>query len=195
MGRVNNATAWVQVGYEIFADEGTDGIQVERLARILNLNKSAFYHYFGDLDHFYDALLKMHEEKANHYIEDMLEAKTIDPDYMNVAVKHAMACLFQMKLVKCKPSSTFFKTADSIDKKIILIVQNMWAEYIGYQDQPAMAMQYYGIVRDMLYTRLNSSTLNYPGLQSLMAEAKEMMLKTHENKSKFETDDSIIGIS
>jgi hypothetical protein len=37
---------WLDVGYKIFAHEGPEGIQVERLARILGVNKSGFYHFF-----------------------------------------------------------------------------------------------------------------------------------------------------
>jgi AcrR family transcriptional regulator len=50
MEKAKNSSAWTEVGYALFAEEGLDGIQVERLARILKLNKSGFYHYFRDLD-------------------------------------------------------------------------------------------------------------------------------------------------
>ena len=32
---------WISAGYELLGTEGTDGINVERGAKILNLNKSA----------------------------------------------------------------------------------------------------------------------------------------------------------
>lgn len=67
MGKTNNASVWTEGGYKIFANEGTEGIQVERLARILNLNNSGFYHYFGDLKSFIDELLKLHEKKADFF--------------------------------------------------------------------------------------------------------------------------------
>ena len=52
MEKHKNSSVWTEEGYRLFAKEGLDGIQVERLARILSLNKSGFYHYFGDLEGF-----------------------------------------------------------------------------------------------------------------------------------------------
>ena len=51
---------WINAGYQQFALEGLDGILVERMARILNLNKSGFYYYFGDRDFYLEQLLKFH---------------------------------------------------------------------------------------------------------------------------------------
>jgi AcrR family transcriptional regulator len=61
MEKVKNSLLWTEEGYNIFAKEGLDAIQVERLARILHLNKSGFYHYFGDLEGYCVELIKMHE--------------------------------------------------------------------------------------------------------------------------------------
>jgi len=34
--------AWIKAGYKLLGKEGVDGVKVERLARILQLNKSGF---------------------------------------------------------------------------------------------------------------------------------------------------------
>ncbi len=38
---------WIKAGYALLATDEIDGINIERLARALNVNKSGFYHYFG----------------------------------------------------------------------------------------------------------------------------------------------------
>ena len=45
MTKSNTSQKWIEAGYERFAHEGPHGIQVERLARIIGVNKSGFYHY------------------------------------------------------------------------------------------------------------------------------------------------------
>ena len=91
MEKAKNSSIWTEAGYDLFAEEGIEGIQVERLARILNLNKSGFYHYFGDLDGYCDELIKLHERKADLYLADLAKVKSIDPDYLMVLVKHKIA--------------------------------------------------------------------------------------------------------
>ena len=52
--------AWVKAGYKLFGKEGMEAIKVERLARILQLNKSGFYHYFGSMKSYLKSLLQYH---------------------------------------------------------------------------------------------------------------------------------------
>ena len=63
MEKAKNSSVWTEVGYNLFAEEGIEGIQVERLARILQLNKSGFYHYFGDIDGYCEELINLHKKK------------------------------------------------------------------------------------------------------------------------------------
>ena len=37
---------WINLGYRIFSEQGVSGIVVEKMARILNVNKSSFYWHF-----------------------------------------------------------------------------------------------------------------------------------------------------
>ena len=37
---------WINLGYRIFSEQGASGIVVEKMARILNVNKSSFYWHF-----------------------------------------------------------------------------------------------------------------------------------------------------
>ena len=34
---------WIKLGYRIFAEQGASGIIVEKMAKILKVNKSSFY--------------------------------------------------------------------------------------------------------------------------------------------------------
>lgn len=183
MAKTNNAAVWTEEGYTIFANEGLEGIQIERLARALNLNKSGFYHYFGNLESFCNELLKLHEKKAELFFDDIRKIKTIDPEYLETIERHKLGILFHMRLIRSKPASVFYKVAERIDQQEDVILREVWTEYIGFQDQPELAIRYFTIVRDMLYTRLNSDNLTFSFLQSLMTEAKTVMQQIVESKS------------
>lgn len=183
MEKAKNSSTWKEVGYTIFAEEGVEGIQVERLARILNLNKSGFYHYFGDLEGFFDELINLHEEKANLFLADVASVKSIDPDYLLVCVKHKIPVMFHLHLIRSRGNTTFYETAEKIDQREDALLRDRWTDYLGIHDNPSVAMRYFNIVRDMMYARISLKNLEYPFLHKLMAEAKAVMQQMTEVKT------------
>ena len=190
MEKAKNSSIWTEAGYDLFAKEGIEGIQVERLARILNLNKSGFYHYFGDLDGYCEELIKLHRRKADLYLADLSKVKSIDPDYLMMLVRHKIPCLFHLHLIRSKNNPLFYKTAEQIDQQEDVVVGELWSEYLGIQDHPTLAIRYFNIVRDMLYTRVNIKNFEYPFLQKLIAEAKAVMQQMTDSK-ELETGESV----
>ena len=48
---------WIKLGYRIFAEQGASGIIVEKMAKILKVNKSSFYWHFNTKKGFIDQLV------------------------------------------------------------------------------------------------------------------------------------------
>jgi len=86
MEKRKNQSIWIEAGYELFAFEGVEGIQIERLARIVDHNKSSFYHYFGDLEGFFADLVKQHVELTDRYNDELKKITTIDPEFIQLLV-------------------------------------------------------------------------------------------------------------
>ena len=61
--------------------------------------------------------------------------------------------------------------AKNEDYSLFLIDTN----YIGFHDNPDLALRYFNIVRDMFYTRLSLENLHYQFLHNLMGEAKDLV--------------------
>jgi AcrR family transcriptional regulator len=175
MEKSKGMSAWTEEGYNLFAKEGLDGIQVERLARILQLNKSGFYHYFGDLEVFSVELLKLHERKAEDFLAELVQVKSIDPEYLEMIVKYRVTMMFHIHLIRDKSNPAFARIVEMIDQKEDMILGKVWSDYIGFQDSPALALRYFNIVRDMFYSRMSFQTISYSYLQAMMSEAKELM--------------------
>ena len=189
MEKQKNSAAWTEAGYDLFAREGLDGIQIERLARILQLNKSGFYHYFGDLDGYCEELIELHKRKADVFLEDVAKVKSIDPDYLTVLVQHKTPCMFHLQLIRSKDNPLFYKTAEKIDEQEDLLIGELWSAYLGIHD-PNLAVRYFTIVRDMLYARISFRNFDYHALSNLMAEAKTVMQQITENNA-MEADEAL----
>jgi AcrR family transcriptional regulator len=175
MEKTRNASLWTEVGYELFAMEGLDGIQVERLARILQHNKSGFYHYFGDMEVFCDELLRLHLKITDQYLIEVKGLTSIDPEFLQLLVKYKTPVLFQLQLIRSKDNRSFHQVAEKVDQREEILLRDLWSDYIGFHDNPTLAIKYYGIVRDMLYTRISPQNMNYTFLHNSMTEAKLLM--------------------
>jgi AcrR family transcriptional regulator len=172
MEKVKNSLAWTELGYDLFANEGIDGLQVERLARILQLNKSGFYHYFGDLEGFCAELISLHKKKVSYFLQEVNLTQKIDPDYLLLLIKHAATVMFQVQLTRNKNGHSFYQESEKVDRRVDVALRDLWTDFLGIQNNPDLAMRYYDIVRDMFYTRISFQNLNYPFLHNLVTDAK-----------------------
>ena len=182
MNKANHASVWTEQGYSIFAEEGLDGIQVERLARILQLNKSSFYHYFGDIEVFTTELFRLHEQKADVFYDEIKHIKTIDPEYFQKVVEHKVTMMFQVQLYHTKSKPAYYNLAEMIDEKEGPILQHVWNEYLGFGDNADLAVRYFVIVRDMAYRRISLQNMTCEFLRKIFTEAKAVMSQSADRK-------------
>jgi AcrR family transcriptional regulator len=168
-------SGWIETGYRLFAEEGLEGIQVERLARIVGLNKSGFYHYFGDLERFCSELIEHHFDKVTLFIQDVRLAKNLDPEYLQLVIRHATTVMFQVQLTRNKTQHSFYEASQVVDQRVNPEVHRIWSEFLGDYNHSHVALRYYFIIRDMFYTRISFENLNYQYLHGLAEEAKSVM--------------------
>lgn len=189
MKKTRNSSVWTEEGYSLFAKEGLEGIQVERLARILGLSKSGFYHYFGDLDGYCEELIGLQKRKAELYLQDVAEVKSIDPEYLHVVVKHKIPVMFHIHLLRSQNNPSFYRTAQVIDEREDFLLRDLGSDYLGIHEHPDLALKYFNIVRDKFYARMSHQNMNYPFPHHLMTEARVVMQQFTNSKSAIETDE------
>lgn len=190
VGKGKNMSVWTEAGYDLFAHEGIEGIQVERLARILGLNKSGFYHYFGDLEMYMAELIKLHIKRADRYNEDLRKLTSIDPGYIKHAVDYKLEVMFNLQLVRMPDNHPYHILADQIDKTENERVANLWSNYLGVDVNSDLGTRYLDIVRATFYGRVNFKNYDIPFFRGLLEETKELINKFSDLKS--EKDESYI---
>lgn len=168
---------WIEKGYEIFAEEGPDGLLIERLARILNLNKSGFYHYFGDRDTFIEQLLKRHQALANELIEEYKLIDEFDPGFIKAMLKFKNAVLFHMQLVRYRQIGVFYNCYHKINVHVDKAAVRTFSKFIGLGNNPELAHKYFMQARDMFYSRVTRENLNEEFLRELIYEVREVAQK------------------
>ena len=175
MEKHKNSAGWTEAGYNLFAREGLDGIQVERLARILQLNKSGFYHYFGDLEGFCVELLELHKKKIDDFVDEVYGIKRLDPDYLHLVISQAPTVMFQVQLIRNTNNHFLYAASEMVDRKVQSAIRELWCDYLNIPSDTSLGIRYYAIVRDMFYTRISFQNLNYTFLHKLVTDAKSIM--------------------
>jgi len=175
MSKKNSIQSWISSGYEQFANEGLEGIQVERLARITDLNKSGYYHYFGDRNRFLEDLMKHHVAQAELIANDMRSIKQFDPDFIHVLLKYPVTIMVHMQLVRNRHDNFLNEVYNKVNGITDPPLVPSWAEFIGTPYNHEFALRYFRQARDMFYSRITFKTLNHDFLHDLIYEVKGLL--------------------
>lgn len=166
---------WLETGYQLFGQEGPEGLQVERMARMLGLNKSGFYHYFGDLDTFIDDLLQMHRTNVKELTEKFRQGRSFDPDFYNVLLSNKPTVLCHMQLVRFRHEKRYPTVYQELNALIDPQIVRLFAPHVGLDDQPALAARFFDQSRDMFYSRITEENLNEAFLRNLVDEVRGLI--------------------
>lgn len=180
MSKINSEHTWIDAGYSQFAAEGLEGLQVERLARITGLNKSGYYHYFGDRDTFLEKLLEHHQTMATIFAEDLKKIQQFDPEFMEVLIKHTPKLMFHNQLVRNRHDKFLDKKYHQVNNIVDPIVSKLFGGFIGLNGNVEFSSKYYYQVRDTFYSQITLERLNYTFLRGFIYEAKEVIQRAIE---------------
>lgn len=174
MNKSKAYSAWIKAGYELFAQEGPEGIQIERLARILDLNKSGFYHYFGNHDTYFQHLMQHHLLQADELVENLQSTHNFIPECIQLLADSSLPILFQKQLQRASHIPLFSKTYAKINSKADPALLPLWMDFVEMQDNPTLALQYFEFVRDAFYARVTPGTLSFEFILDICLHAKEI---------------------
>ena len=182
MVKSTTASLWLEEGYLLFAKHGPDTVRVEKLARGIHMNKSGFYHYFGDQEGYWDELLRLHELKASAYLKDVALIRSIDPEYFQLLMKHKVSTLFHMQLMRMRINPAVARLIEVIDQEEERVLSDVWSDFLGIHERPQLAARYFDLVRGMFYSRITFANFEYPYLFELITEARALMQDLMESR-------------
>jgi AcrR family transcriptional regulator len=168
----NRIVPWLEAGYDLFINEGQCGINIEQLARVLDRNKSAFYHFFGDKDTYLNFLLEYHRMKVDFFIDDLKGIVQYDPHYIYLLIKHHRIILFNSQLIKNRHNKLCEDVLQEIHLRMDEYILPIWSKYVDLEHDLDLSRRYHTIIRDYMYIRITPESLHYDFLVSLANEAR-----------------------
>ena len=172
---------WTKTGYELLGQEGVEGIKIERLARILHLNKSGFYYYFGTMECYCKSLIQYHVRQARIVAMEIGGCDNIDPDLLLLIVKHKTFFLVESQLL-VKGRLHGGDDPDEAGRIINAELLLLWRKTRALQEDPAIFLASLNIIRHFFYARIKADNVDYAFLHSLASEIKDVLDMVIMNK-------------
>lgn len=166
---------WIETGYDLLAREGLEALQVERLARLVGLNKSGFYHYFGNQNGYLKDLMDHHADKAEKLANDTRQASNLDPDFIQILLKYTLPVLVHMQLVRSRNNNILHQGFERVNAIVDPYIVPLWADFIGLTNNPDLANRHYVQIRDMFYSRITLENMNYEYLVFMLGEVRDVV--------------------
>jgi AcrR family transcriptional regulator len=172
---INTEHKWIEAGYEQFAMDGLEGIQVERLAKIIGLNKSGYYHYFGDRETFLEKLMDRHLQYGQSFANELKQVKHFDPEYISILIKYSTQLMFTNQLIKYRHEKLFEDTQRLVLEMVDPVLVRLYADFIGFTDYLEFSTKYFNQVRYMFHGQITPDRMNYPFLRDFLYKSREVI--------------------
>ena len=177
MIKSETSQVWVNAGYEMFARDGPDGVQIERLARIVDRNKSGFYHHFGDRDLFFLDLIRHHHQIIDRFCSEISLLKRFNPDYLELLVKYKTATLIQMQLRRHMSNPVFGETFTKVRKKTEKELLPLLSSYLKIYNNNELVLELWHNLRDLFFMRVTWNTMTLDFLCKLVDDYSQVIEK------------------
>ena len=166
--------SWIDKADEVFSKEGPSGLKVERLAKLVEKNKSSFYHHFADLEVFTEILLDYHLEQAVILAEK--EAKCSGEDaFITLMMEHKQDLLFSRQLRIHREIPEFEKCFCTTNEMSMPNFIPVWSQMIGLEANQKLAGTVLRLSIENFFLQITEDTLNPEWLCAYIANIRNMV--------------------
>jgi AcrR family transcriptional regulator len=162
----DNIEIWIKTGYEIFALSGQSGLKIEPLAKKVGKNKSSFYHHFADLELFIVELLKYHIEQSYIIAVKEQNAKSINPELIDIIIEHKTDILFNRQLRINREHKIF---SDTLTKSNEIVGNNfvmLWVKDLDLKLTQRQLESIFELALENFYLQVNPDNFNQQWLSN-----------------------------
>jgi len=168
-------TPWILAGYELFAKEGPKGLKIEVMSRMVNKNKSSFYHHFADLEVFTEFMLKYHLEKAKIIAERGSNCKNVIPQLINLFLEFKEDLFFNRQLRINRNDIEFKDCFEKTSKLVGDAMAGIWGEAIGLADNSSLAKIILSLSMDNFFLQITEETFSREWFSTFMDDINELV--------------------
>ena len=178
-GKDRSTKTWMEVGYQVFSEEGPSAIQIERLARQLEFNRTGFYLFLGDTKSHLEFLMTEHLSRVEDLINQIRGISPLDPQFFQILTAHKETVFFQVQLVKNREVDLFANTLQQVNRRISEAVVPLWKEFLNLPGE--LSSETLESIRESFYSRITPENFSSSWLGDFAREARLMAGKGEGN--------------
>ena len=172
----DNRQKWIITGYQLFGEIGADAWNIEKLSTLVGLNRSSFYHYFGDLETFEKEVLDYHVQRYEiiwHIIKDY---RSFEQLFEDEVFEHKDALAFQRQLMINESIERYKQCSDDARKYTEQKTFELWSAFNEGKNDSEEEWKLFRPIRDFYFVRHGQANSENP---------KEvlMMLQSYLNRN------------
>lgn len=152
-----NDKRWVEAGYEYFGKIGPESLNVERLSMIVGLNRSSFYHHFGNVEVYTSHLCEHHIHRFKSLRHQINSCKNFNPDFLVLVSNFKNELAFHRQLLIHESVPQYKSCFDSAKKFTEEQIFRLWSLHNEVQLDSEKEFSLYSVIRDFFILHYNQS--------------------------------------
>lgn len=157
------------------AEEGFNRIQIEAIARNIQKNKSSFYHYFGDLEVFEEALLDHHLSAVKALAIKVQTCENVRPDMVNLFMEYKIDFLFHKQLRINRENPRYRACFEKVYTQFESAFLYQWSDFLGLEEHPRFAQTFLRLISENFLLQITPQTYSYDWLDIYLQELSAMV--------------------
>ena len=183
-----NKQQWIDKGYQIVSENGFTTINIEFIARALHKNKSSFYHYFGDVIGFENALLEHHLMLAKQFALEVKNCSHITPGLIHVFLDHKIDILFHKNLRIHREKVHYKKCFEAAYDLFEEAVLDKWILFLKLEDHSFLSSKLLRLMSENFLLQITNENFTYPWLEHYLLDISKLVLHLNNNASPEQED-------
>lgn len=167
---------WIHIGYDGFSKQGPKGLKVELMAKLVNKNKSSFYHHFADMEVFIECLLHYHLERTKFIVARTKECKNMVPEMLQLLVEVKEDLLFNRQLRIHRHLPEFKTCFEKANKPVEDAFLKIWSEALELGENEQLAQIVLNLAVENFYLQITEETLTYDWILTYFNEIRTMVI-------------------
>ena len=179
-----NKQAWIETGYQMVAENGFAGVNIESLSRALNKNKSSFYHYFGEWELFEEQLLEHHLNLAKQFASEASHCQNIIPDMVHLFVAHKTDIFFHKQLRINRDIPRYKKCFERVYHMFETAILNKWISFLNLDHHSFLAAKFLDLLSENFLLQITFEKYTYDWLNNYLTEVSILIMEINARAKK-----------
>lgn len=155
---IDNRQKWIETGYSLFGEIGSEALNVEKLSSLVGLNRSSFYHYFKDLERFEKALFENHKKRFEILGTIIKDFDRFDQLFNDEVFVHKDALAFQRQLLINQSISRYKECSEMVRKFTEEKTFELWTAASKSKETDEEQWEVFRAIRDFYYIHHGQSS-------------------------------------